>query len=557
MVRMQNRTLFITVAALSSACLVTSFAGCGSSSSGTNPPADSGAGTDTSTGTDSGPVEDTGTPSEAGAGDTGTTPPADGGSPEGGGTVNCANGVKPTGTPLIPSTTLTLQGITTDNQVILYDTAAKSLSAVPLAGGTPAMIDPYDQTGLATVGKVLYYFHGASTASPAIDTLSIWTAAAGKVELAPAAYDAAGTLAISNDSSIVVYTKNATATHADIWWATTNGSNNMGTALVTNTVFDANCQPSFQFAGNTNILVAAFCPTLGDGGPEQATLEAFSGASFGTTQVFSTAAFFGFTTDKTGTQVAYTTANGQYVQAISPTGATTVPTPIDANGVGGAAFSPDGTKLYYLWCQAPCASATGVSLYLSPVASAAPALIAGPFEGNYGVSPNGNFIEAYKGLDAAEQFSDLYITATTAGSTPVALVPTTTSAFFSQQWTTDGTHALYFGNVVGGTSGYTGDFGHAALSGTPVPTLIAHNVWQGNATTAAKVLYNDNYVLAGPLYGYADIESLDLGGTAAATKLVTAADANYFVTSDMSTIVYSFSACPNNATPGIYTMAAP
>src|ERR1700722_11653158 len=225
MVRMQNRTLFITVAALSSACLVTSFVGCGSSSSGTNPPVDSGAGTDSSTETDSGTGQDTGTPSEAGTGDTGTTPPADGGTPEGGGTVNCTNAVKPTGTPLVPSSTLTLQGITTDNQIILYDTAAKSLSAVPLTGGTPAAINPYDQTGLGTVGKALYYLHGASTATPAIDTLYVWTAAGGNHELAAAAYDIAGGIAISSDGNFIAYTSGATATTADVYVAGTDGSN--------------------------------------------------------------------------------------------------------------------------------------------------------------------------------------------------------------------------------------------------------------------------------------------------------------------------------------------
>ena len=133
----------------------------------------------------------------------------------------------------------------------------------------------------------------------------------------------------------------------------------------------------------------------------------------------------------------------------------------------------------------------------------------------------------------------------------------TDAAFFSQQWTTDGTQALYFGKVVLDGMGYVGDFGHAPLTAPITPTVIAHDVWQANATTGAKVLYNDNYVPGGPLYGYADIEALDLSTTAAATKLVTAADANYYVTADMTTILYSFSACPNLGAPGVYKLAAP
>ncbi len=549
MVRMQNRTLLFTAAALSSACLLPVFAGCSSSSGSNNPAVDSGTSEDSgASNMDSGITpQDSSPPSETGAADTGTTM-HDGGT-DAGPTVNCTTGVAPAGTKILSSSTQTVQGVTSDNQVILYDTSAKALAYLPLAGGTATMIDAYDNTAMGIVGTVLYYYHGASTATPPIDALSIWTAAGGKHTLATAAYLVGGNFAVNTASTFVAYTDNATPTHADVYVAGTDGSN--PTALVTNARYDASCQPDFAFVGDT--LVVASC-TGGDGGADQATITAYSGAGWATQTTLATSVFYGFSANKAGTMIAYASAGGQYVVPV--TGGTA--TLIDPLGAGGAAFSPDGTTLYYLQCSSAATCGQGIAnLYRSSVTTPAPAQIATPFFGNYGVSPDGNWIEAFKSYDSAQQFTDLYIVSTAAASTPVALVSGTNSAFFSQQWTTDGTQALYFGNVVLDSKGYIGDFGHAKLTAPITPTVIAHNVWQANATTAAKVLYNDNYVPSGPLYGYADIEAIDLSTTAAATKLVSAADANYYVTPDNTTILYSFSACPNLGAPGVYKLAAP
>jgi len=402
---------------------------------------------------------------------------------------------------------------------------------------------------MGITGTVLYYYHGASTATPPIDALSIWTAAGGKHTLATAAYLIAGNFAVNTASTFVAYTNNATPTHADVYVAGTDGSN--PTPLVTGAEYDQYCEPSFAFVGDA--LVVASC-TGGDGGSDQATITAYSGTGWATSTPLATSAFYGFSANKAGTMIAYAAAGGQYV--IPVTGGTA--TLIDPLGAGGASFSPDGTTLYYLQCATQALCGQGIAnLYRSSVTTPAPAQVATPFFGNYGVSPDGNWIEAFKSYNAAQTFTDLYIMSTAAASTPVALVGTTTEAFFSQQWTTDGTQALYFGNVVLDGMGYVGDFGHAKLTAPITPTTIAHDVWQANTTTGAKVLYNDNYVPGGPLYGYADIEALDLSTTAAATKLVTAADANYYVTADNTTILYSFSACPNLGTPGVYTLAAP
>lgn len=75
------------------------------------------------------------------------------------------------------------------------------------------------------------------------------------------------------------------------------------------------------------------------------------------------------------------------------------------------------------------------------------------------------------------------------------------------------------------------------------------------ATSAAKIVYTDNYSNAG-FNGITDIHAIDLAGTAAASTIMTGADANVVLTPDKSTIVYSWHGC-TGAVAGIYTVAAP
>jgi len=96
------------------------------------------------------------------------------------------------------------------------------------------------------------------------------------------------------------------------------------------------------------------------------------------------------------------------------------------------------------------------------------------------------------------------------------------------------------------------------MTGATKTTVAAADVWQENAVSAAKVLYNDHYIGGGASDGYADIESVDLSASPLApTTVVSHADANYFLSADRTKLIYSFSSCPNLGTAGIYVIAAP
>jgi hypothetical protein len=75
------------------------------------------------------------------------------------------------------------------------------------------------------------------------------------------------------------------------------------------------------------------------------------------------------------------------------------------------------------------------------------------------------------------------------------------------------------------------------------PTLTFDGTWSFFPTSLGKVVFDDHYDPAGGVgsNGTADIEWLDTTNGAAPTVLVSQADANFFVTADHATVVYSWS----------------
>jgi hypothetical protein len=155
--------------------------------------------------------------------------------------------------------------------------------------------------------------------------------------------------------------------------------------------------------------------------------------------------------------------------------------------------------------------------------------------------------------------TDMYLVSTTPGGAdggnPVTTLDSMTDgANFGDAFTVDSTHAIFYTTV--NMSG-TGNLMSLALPPAAAAKPVTATGWEGFATKAAKVVYSDNWsMVMGSLQGYADIHSVDLAGTAAPSTVVTSADANFFVTTDRSTILYSWHACPG-AAEGIYSIAAP
>jgi hypothetical protein len=197
-------------------------------------------------------------------------------------------------------------------------------------------------------------------------------------------------------------------------------------------------------------------------------------------------------------------------------------------------------------------------LYRSTIASPSPTkIVAGLFGGTLALSSDDNWLVTYE--TAGTSFTDMYMVNTAASSSLVTLCPTETAAFFGDPFTVDDSQVLFFCNISTSGSGYVGDFdAEKLMAGATKTTVAPTNVWQANSVSGAKVLYNDHYIGGGPVYGYADIEAVDLSATPLApTTVVSHADANYFLTADKTKLIYSFSSCPNAGAAGIYVIAAP
>ncbi|HTQ41880.1 MAG TPA: hypothetical protein VMI75_03915 [Polyangiaceae bacterium] len=545
--------LLFSGTALLGLCVVSAFPGCGSSSNGNNA-GDGGQTGDTSTNDSS---------SSSGGGDDGSSGDANDEGTTGDTGTTCTATVMPKGTQILASSTVTVQGVTSDGQVIFYDGNTQKLNAVAAAGGTPAVIGTWDksQSLIFTSNKVALYWNGATQTTSAHGQLGVWTAAGGQHTLGNASFfgvPGGGYVDVSADGSLVIYMDNVTTANADIFVAGSDGSN--PTKLVAAASVGANCRPVVRFAGNT--AVVSYCTAPPDAGTTlTANVEAYSGPpNWQTKQTFAAGdGFYGFSLGPIGAgdggasgyNISYLTNSGQYVEALGGT----TPTLIDAKGAGGVTFMHNGTDVIYFESDS--------SVWRSPIATPAPVLLAkGPFAGTLALSSDDNWIEMFLSQNSTNFFTDMYLLSTTpadGGNTPTTLASTAAGANFGDAFTADDKHVLFFPNVVmSGSAGYVGAYDTFPLP-PPVgmmPTTIAQNVWEEFATTGAKTLYNDNYASNAGFAGAADIESTDLSTTAMPTTLVSQADANFFLTADKGTIVYSWSACPG-AKDGIYTLPAP
>ncbi|HEX8791159.1 MAG TPA: hypothetical protein VF765_09455, partial [Polyangiaceae bacterium] len=203
-------TTLLSLASLVSVCLVASGYGCGGNSS--SPGNDGGTGNETSS--SSGGSSSGGSSSGSSSGG---LPQGDASNDTGDGAMPCT--LMPTGDLVTATKTQSVYSITSDNQILLYDWAGLSLSAVPLAGGAVASIGPFNsaQDFISISGSAVVLVQGATQATP-YGKLTVWTGANGAKAIGTKTLPGtagSGALDVSSDGKYVLYTDNATATTAD------------------------------------------------------------------------------------------------------------------------------------------------------------------------------------------------------------------------------------------------------------------------------------------------------------------------------------------------------
>src|ERR1700722_9405794 len=216
--------------------------------------------------------------------------------------------VTPTGKQLVASTTVSVQGVTSDGYVIYLDSGTNTLSAVPLAGGPPMSVGPVDSATpyLATSGSVVYYFTNNYA------TLTIWTAAHGTQALSTSTTPV---IAISSDDTLVAFVDGVDAStgEANLLVGSTDGTakHTLVSAIQTQgpTQATSECFPQIVFNGSA--LLASYCAFAidPDAGFAEATVASFSAPAW-TAAPIATAVFDGFAASTSGSNVLVSSYSG-------------------------------------------------------------------------------------------------------------------------------------------------------------------------------------------------------------------------------------------------------
>jgi len=509
--------------------------------------------------------------------------------PPGDGPIVCNAPGMPQGKQILASATATaiVQGVTSDGQVLYWDNATQHIGAVPVDGGTPVDVGPWDQAGggwpvVYTSRDVALYWSGQSPPGEAGNQLWAWTRANGAIELAadtwigppanlgtcpflsPGLGAGYATVDVSPDSAYVAYFDGAAVTDAGlvVGNVSVSGSDGSNPTVLVPGWIQGNCTPMIEFIGDylvvsyavdgLNGTIAAFGPA-----PNWQNVQTFTTTS-------STCLFAG---DTAATHLTYATSGGIYVQTL---GATDPPTLIDPLGAGGL-FTNDGSSLLYLRWDG--------SLWRSPVSSPAPVELAGgPFMNVLALSTDDAWIELTQNPPSANGNAEngIQLVSTAPGDGGNAVITLTDAGVAGNlmdaipasglaapessagAFTADNSQAVFF-EVPGVLR--PGNLKHDGLPPSGVPATITQSFWGGYPTSGAKVVYADHGAKGQPsngywANGYADLESVDLSGTAPPTTLVRGADATFYLTADRSTLVYSWNYC-SGIPGGIYTVPVP
>lgn len=324
--RIMVRLMFVWVACLVSLSLPVSgiLIGCGHSGNSLGPDASTSDGGVASNvvGADGGEDTTTGNEADASFGD--------------GGIACIEGGAGPKGTQLVSSATVSIVGVTDDNQVVYVQTSSNTLLAVPALGGAPTQIGATEGS-VAVASKAVFNWTGVNQDGTIGTGLQVWTTAHGSQSLATASL--VWPADSSADGSRVLYFDNTTASTANLFVAGTDGTGK--TKLASSVFWTQDCVPQVVFVGTSALLGNCTAPPPATGGPAPVgTLTLFVGAS-GTGTVLSSTALLSFQTS--GTSILFNDTRG-LVLADATSGSTTV---VDAAGTS-PTFTKDGTTVVYV-----------------------------------------------------------------------------------------------------------------------------------------------------------------------------------------------------------------
>jgi hypothetical protein len=491
--------------------------------------------------------------------------------------------IPPSGMHLVETTNpLQLYGVTSDGYAIYGDTTTSNISAVAVTGGTPQMVVASAGANaiVQTDGPVVTIWANVSNAF--IGPLTVWTAATGPKTLSNASL--AGAF-VSKDQTHIAFYDNSTAATTDLAVAGVDGTGKA--TVVPMASISMTCQPQLGWAGND--LLAAWCggaagPVVDagtleaglleggllDAGPPPATgtkITRFTGASWMPMPITTTATASAVEANSTADHVLFFDNGGLEAYDIA-TGMTAA---IDANG-DSFVITPDGTKVVYGTIIPPDGGVDGGGMAslgpfkVSPIAAPSATTLGTGIFAFTSISPDGNWVLGFSQQDTTATLSNVLLASASTAGTPQLLNMQATSSPIGDSFTVDSKFAIYTDTITQTTtmsgSVTSGNLNVVALTGSGTPMQLGMAVWQDAAGPASKVIFNPNWIApTNTGFGTADLMEIDMSQPTPAGKvLVTAADANFFLTKDKMTIVYSYSNGGSGrptAQSGLYAMPTP
>lgn len=443
---------------------------------------------------------------------------------------------------------VTLRGVTSDNYAIITDSSGAAF-AVPLAGGAAQSIG----TGVERVrvsGKTVFVW-GAINATYNFGTLRVWTAANGTKSisgkaLAPSTTTVAGLFvaAANPDGTLIAYTDNFVESasgddKADLVVAKADGTGVkkvFSQYVMYDSTLGGSCAPFLFWVGSR--FVTTHC-TPG------ATANSFDlssiDATAGTSTSLGTDLKTYYANNDGGTMVGFVAGSTNQLRIVPVAGGTTVNVDTDVSSM---VFSHDGSFVVY--------RTSGSALKRSAISAASPLTLVASGAGGLltGTSPNDKFILISSAAPTSSG-SDVKLASVTAAGTPTVLYSATNGEVYGNGFTSDSSHALFYGSVVSP--------GVGTLTATPTAgggnIVLGSAAWQDYAAGSAKIVWNDTHVTVGS-GGRATIRSKDLGSaTSATTTLAESADRTFVLDASLAKVVYTVST--GGASDGLWVASVP
>jgi hypothetical protein len=487
-----------------------------------------------------------------------------------------------TGPTLVQSgTTLSLQGITNDGQVVYYDSSSQSYYAKSVHGGSATLIYAVPATSYYTYTRVLansVFVLDVNANFVALVTL--WSSAMAQ----PMTLTTAGlstyysSLWASDDGQHIAYLQvSSDGSVGGIYGANADGSN--PTLLVGNIVANnapGRCFPLLTFRGG--YAVASYCAVT-DAGTQPHLIGAFSIADGWAPALQVPNAIFTRTPFATPTNPFY------FPYAVDPDGGVVVAASTSSAGGALQAFAIDGGGATVLDPNVPITPASSLAgiptapwyaLYntdagalrqVYPSNPAPKTLVPSGVTLFDNVSPDGKWMLVSSGENSRGLLDISAVSTDTPGSPQLVATPAqygnlgiTVITLPGAAFTADSQYALVLTNLAQDSFG--GTIFYARSLGVYAP-YIGRMLSKGYATdlrplTGSKVLVTDNFQDTDGGTGslpLVDFDVVDPSSDAPGTRIATVdAETNYAISADHTFVIYTVVSGP---APGLYAVAIP